>query len=769
MNSRYLRCLSWLAAGCYSVALWAADFVVEDIRLEGLQRISAGTVFSYLPVKVGQHMDDTKSAEAIRALYQTGFFKDVQLQRDGKVLVVVLNERPAIAEINITGNKDMETDALKRALTDVGLKEGRVFNQSLLDKIEQELQRQYFGRGKYGVKIDSKVTPLERNRVAVNIEITEGVAARIKKINIIGNKTFAEGDLLSELTLGTTGWLSTFTKNDQYSKQTLGGDLERLRSYYLDRGYLKFDIKSTQVSITPDKKDMYVTIVIDEGDVYRVNDLKLAGNLVLEPDALFPLIKMKHGEVFSRKAVTSTSEQISKALGNQGYAFANVNSIPEINEATKEVALTFYVDPGKRVYVRRVNLTGNTKTRDEVLRRELRQMEMSWFSTSQVQESRERLQRLGYFEQVAIETPAVPGSADQVDVNVKVKEKPSGNLMAGIGYSQSQGIILNTSVSQENFLGTGKKVEVAFDTSEANTLYRFAYTNPYYTLDGVSRGFTLSYRETDFSKYQGIDYYTDSGQAYLNWGLPTGEHHRLNFGLGYEYTKFTAGDSTMAQAFEKAYGDTFNDYRLVSSWVYDTRDRAMYPNRGMTDKLTLKWSTPVSDLEFYKVTADHTQFFPISDRWVFRAHGNVGWGDGMGDTDAVPFFENFYSGGPRTVRGFKENTLGPREIAGKQDPTGGNLRLGANLELLYKPDIGDFGDTIRFSFFIDAGNTWAVYSNLPSAPNYGFDIAETRYSAGIGASWMSPLGPLTVSFAYPLNDEPWDDVQYFQFSFGQTF
>ncbi|MGD9163193.1 MAG: outer membrane protein assembly factor BamA, partial [Chromatiales bacterium] len=449
------------------IASQARAFVVEDIRVEGLQRISAGTVFNYLPVKSGDEVNADNSAQIIRTLFKTGFFKDVRLEQDGNVLVVFVRERPAIAEINISGNKDLETEALLEALKDTGLAEGQVFKRALLERVEQELNRQYFSRGKYGVMIKSTVTPLERNRVGIDIEISEGLTARIKRINLIGNHTFDDEELLDEFQLGIPAWYAVFSSKDKYSKQALSGDLETLRSYYLDRGYIDFKIESTQVSITPDKKDIYITVVVSEGEIFTLSDIKLAGDLEIPQEDLFPLIHLKRGEVFSRKKLTASADRLNSKYSDAGYAFANVNSIPDIDRENRTVGITFFVDPGKRVYVRYVNFDGNAATRDEVMRREMRQMESAWFSGEKTRLSRERLQRLGYFSDVNVETPAVPGSTDLVDVNVSVTEAASGSLSAGIGYSQTQGVILNASITQDNFLGSGKRVSAGFDTSDA--------------------------------------------------------------------------------------------------------------------------------------------------------------------------------------------------------------------------------------------------------------------------------------------------------------
>ncbi|MCG6897825.1 MAG: outer membrane protein assembly factor BamA [Thiocapsa sp.] len=763
---RQLLLLSLLLA--LHTPLMAEVFQISDIRVEGLQRIAPGTVFNYLPVQVGDTVGDGVTGGIIRSLYQTGFFDDVRVEREGDVLVLWVRERPAIAQIDIAGNRDIDTKVLTSALADIGLKEGRVFDRSVLDRIEQELERQYFARGKYGVLIQSTVSPLERNRVAVRIEITEGLTARIKQITIIGSKAFPEKELLKQFELGPTRWSSFYSKNDRYSKQKLAGDLESLRSFYLDRGFIKFDILSTQVSISPNKKDIYVTVVIAEGEPFRISDIKLAGEPSIPSAELFPLIYLKRGEYFSRRATTESAERISNLLGDRGYAFANVNTIPEIDEEAREVAVTFFVDPGQRVYVRRVNMKGNTRTRDEVLRREMRQLESAWFSADLVRKSRERLQRLGYFEDVSIETPAVPGSTDQVDVDVTVTEKPAGNLSAGVGFSQSQGILLNASVTQNNFLGTGKRVSLGLNTSRATQLYQFAYTNPFYTVDGISRGFNVSYRETDFDELIGADYTTDVGVLGINFGLPISETSRAGLGLRYQYTNFTPGFSQLAQEFVEDNGDVFNDFILSASYTNDSRDTAIFPTRGGLRTLRADLAVPGSDLQYYKLIYQDQIYVPLTSRFVVSLSGDVGYGEGYGDTDELPFFENYYAGGPRTVRGFVANSLGPRETD-TNDPVGGNLRLVGSVELFAPAPVGgDFEKTLRLGAFLDFGNVWQTNDSDLVSPT-GFDLGDLRYSAGLSATWLSPVGALSISLAFPLNEEDGDDTQAFQFGIGQTF
>ncbi|MCU0766191.1 MAG: outer membrane protein assembly factor BamA [Gammaproteobacteria bacterium] len=738
----------------------AEMFVVRDIRVDGLQRIAAGTVFSYLPVKVGERMDSAQTPEIVRSLYRTGFFKDVRLEREGDVLVITVEERPAIAEINISGNKAIDTKDLKQGLKDVGLAEGRTFNKPVLDKIEAELRRQYFNQGKYGVKIESTVTPLERNRVAIGIDIVEGETATIKKINIVGNKAFKESELLGEFKQTTGGWLSFLTKDDQYSKQKLSGDLETLRSFYLDRGYLNFRIDSTQVTITPDKQDIYITVNLTEGDLYRIADVKLAGDLVVAPEELFPLIQLTRGEPFSRKRVVESAERVTRKLGDQGYAFANVNPSPQVDEEKKTVELTYFVDPGKRVYVRRITFKGNAKTRDEVLRREFRQMESAWFSGEQVKRSRERLQRLGFFETVTIETPAVAGSADEIDVEATVKERSAGTLTAGVGYSQSQGVLFNASVVQDNFMGTGKRVALAFNNSQVNTIYALTYVNPYFTPEGISRGFSLRYRSTDFNELNTTSQYlTDVAAAGVNFGIPINETDRINFALDVTNTKVKLGSGASLQLidFVRQYGDEYLDFPVAVTWSRDSRDRAIFPTSGAIQRFVSEITLPGSDLEYWKAGYSHRRYFPLSKTFTLSLNIDLGYGDGYGDTTELPFFSHYYAGGYGTVRGYKLYSLGPKDSTGKA--YGGNIKTVANAELLFPMPGKAFSDTVRLATFVDAGNVF-----LDS-----FDAGELRYSAGVGATWMSPVGVLTISAAKALNEQDGDETEIFQFQLGQSF
>ena len=757
---RRLKQLILGMALCSSAHAFEA-FEVQDIRIEGLQRIAPGTVFNYLPVKVGDSFTALESERAIRTLFKSGYFKNISLERDGTVLVVKVVERPAISSIKIQGNEDIETEPLLDSLKDVGLAEGSVFNRSLLEKVEQELERQYFTRGKYGVKIQTTVTPLERNRVGILIDVSEGVVARIRQINVVGNEVFDDETLLDQFEQGKTGFLSFYTKNDQYAKQKLAADLETLRSYYQDRGYINFNIESTQVSITPDKKDIYITISISEGEQYRVSEVRLSGELVVPAEQLFPEFRINAGDVFSRKRVTETVTRISDKLGNRGYAFANVNTVPDVNEETREVALTFFVDPGKRVYVRRINFAGNAKTRDEVLRQEMRQLEGGWFSAQKVERSRTRLQRLGYFEEVNVETPAVPGTADQVDVNFSVTEQPSGSISVGVGFSQTSGVLLNGSISQDNFLGTGRQVSAALNTSSVNRVYSFSYTNPYYTIDGVSRGFGAFYRETDADEANIAAYSTDTYGANVTYGFPISEFNSFRFGFDADSLKLKVSDfaSTEIRDFVDEHGDSFKSVGMSASFAHDTRNRRIFPSKGGLQRIGAESKIPGSQLEFYKITTSAEHYVPLTRLFVLASKLDLGYGDGFGEYSSLPFFENFYAGGVRSVRGFEDNSLGPRDSDG--DPLGGSFKTVGKLEIVFPPPFLTDSNSVRLSTFFDIGNVFA------GADDFSSD--ELRMSVGLAGTWLSPIGPLAVSFALPLNDKSGDDVQEFQFSLGAGF
>lgn len=737
------------------------SFVVKDIRVEGLQRISAGTVFNYLPIKVGDTLTEKRSQEAIRALFKTGFFKDVRLERDDRVLVVQVIERPSIASIRITGTRELSENDLKKGLKEIGLAEGRVFNKSLLDRMEQELRAQYFSRGYYAVVIRPTVTPLERNRVDIQIDVGEGRPALIRDINFVGNTVFPDNELLDVFELGPAPWWAIFSSRDKYSKQKLAGDIERLRNLYQDQGYLEFSIDSTQVTITPDKERIYVTINITEGKMYRVSGFKLAGKFPVPEAEIKALVALSEGTVFSRKAVTETTKKITDRLANDGYAFANVNAIPEVNKEKSEVFFTFFVDPGKRVYIRRINFAGNVATRDEVLRREMRQLEGAWYAADKIQRSRARLQRLGFFDDVNIETPAVSGSSDQVDVNIAVKERPSGNLMFGIGYSSSDGVVFNASVRETNLFGTGKELSASFDNSRSVTNFNIRYVNPYSTPDGVSRGFNIFSSALDAAEAGTAAYNTKTVGAGLFYGIPLSEDHRLNVGADVERIKIETSSSSaqIAQDFVADHGADNTLIKTTLGWSYDTLDSPITPSIGSLQRLSGEAAVPGSDLEYYKVTYLAGSYWALSSSVSFKLKGELGYGAGYGNTDELPFFKHFYAGGSGTVRGYKTSSLGPRDSLSPNGPIGGNRRILVNSELLFPMPGTSKGDkSMRLSLFVDGG---MVYG-----PQDRFDLGELRYATGLAFNWFSPVGPLSFSLATPLNKKPGDETESFQFTLG---
>jgi len=740
------------------------EFVIEDIRVEGLQRITPGTVFNYLPMKVGDTYDDQLSAEAVRALFKTGFFKDVRLERDGGILVIILEERPSIASITLSGNEDIRSEDLIDSLRQIGFAEGRAFDRSQLEKLEQELRRQYNSLGKYAVKLESTVTELDNNRVAVAIDVSEGVVAKIRKINIVGNTVFKEKKLLKLFKSTTPTLFSFFTKDDQYSRQKLTADIESLRSHYLNNGYINFNVDSSQVSITPDKKGIYITINITEGELFTVSEVKLTGKLILPEDDIFDLISIRSGDIFARRQLTSSSDAISTLLGNDGYAFSNVNAIPEINDEDKTVAITFFVDPGKRAYVRRIHFSGNTRTRDEILRREMRQQEGSWFATGKVDRGRIRLQRLGFFAEVNVETPAVAGTTDQVDVYYTVEERPSGNLSLGLGFSQTGGLVFQTSVTQDNFLGSGKRISFSFNNSEINRRFGFSYTNPYYTDDGVSRSLSAFYQETDSFDANITVFDNTIWGGTVGFSIPITEYNTFHTQLGYENTDISVGIGSAQEVvdFITENGDQYNILRWSNSLSFDTRNRTVLPDKGALHRITAEIALPSlgDSLEYYKISYKIQWYTPIFEDYTFSLKGNIGYGDSYGDTKGgLPFFENFYAGGPKSVRGYEENTLGPEDSLGR--PLGGNLRLVGSAEVILPVPFFKDVKSVRIAGFFDAGN---VYGN-----DEDFDASELRYSVGLSGIWVSPFGLVSASIAQPIADQAGDDIQNFQFTFGTSF
>ncbi|WP_417660187.1 outer membrane protein assembly factor BamA [Pseudomonas sp.] len=779
----------------------AESFTISDIRVNGLQRVSAGSVFGALPLNVGGEADDRSLVEATRDLFKTGFFQDIQLGRDGNVLVITVVERPSISSIEIEGNKAITTEDLLKGLNQSGLEEGEIFQRATLEGVRNELQRQYVSQGRYSAEIETEVIPQPRNRVALKVNINEGEVASIQHINVVGNSVFPDEDLQSLFELKTTNWLSFFKNDDKYAREKLSGDLERLRSYYLDRGYINMDIASTQVSITPDKKHVYITVNIDEGEKYKIRDVRLSGDLKVPEEEVRKLLLVKEGQVFSRKVMTTTSELITRRLGNEGYTFANVNGVPEPHDDDHTVSVMFVVDPGKRAYVNRINFRGNTKTEDEVLRREMRQMEGGWASTYLIDQSKTRLERLGFFKEVNVETPAVPGTDDQIDVNYSVEEQASGSITASVGFAQNAGLILGGSITQNNFLGSGNKVSLGLTRSEYQSRYNFGFVNPYWTPDGVSLGYNLFFRETDYDELDTdvASYSVDSYGAGMSIGYPISETSRLTYGLTVQQDDIDTGIYTVDEIYDflEEEGDSYLNFKASIGWSESTLNRGVLANRGHSQSLVLETTIPGSDLSFYKLDYRGQIFTPLTDNYTMRFHTQLGYGDSYGSTSELPFYEHYYAGGFNSVRGFEDSSLGPRStpsvvrndqgeiVYGVQDangrytdpdqdplPFGGNVLVQGGAELLFPLPFVKDQRSLRTSLFWDVGNVFDT--NCSSAQKAESDSCEISLgnmasSVGVGLTWITALGPLSFSLAMPVKEPDDADTQVFQFSLGQTF
>lgn len=791
MSNRYapLSLLALLLAGPTQAQSFE-PFVISDIRVDGLQRISAGTVFTYLPLEMGDRVGRGEAADAIRALFRTGFFSDVKLDRQGDgILVVTVTERPAINSITLSGNKDIKTEELMKGLSGIGLSEGETFNQLQLDKVTQELTRQYNNRGKYNVSISPTVSQLDRNRVDIKIDVKEGRAAKIKHLNLVGNSTFSSDDILAEWESGTSNWLSWYRQDDQYSREKLSGDLEKLTSFYLDRGYVDFNIESSQVSISPDRRDMYITASVAEGEVYTVDDVKVSGDTIIPVEEMEKLVFISEGQTFSRRLLEFTSDAMTNTLSNIGYAFASVNPVPTIDRENRKVSINFVVDPGKRVNVRRIVFKGNTRTSDEVLRREMRQFEGMWFSQAAIDRSKIRLQRLGFFDDVTIDTPQVPGSEDQVDVEISVTERTSGSFQFGLGYSQYSGVITTVSVQQSNFFGTGNQIGVTVQNNTFVKRMDFSYFDPYFTEDGVSVGYNMSYRELDQGDANLANFSSDSGSFRAIFGLPITETDTVGLSFGIDSNSITPFEGFTPQvivdyinALERR---TFNSWRSELSWARNTTNAFFNPTRGTFQRVAAEVTLPGSTVEYYKLSYEFNRYWPLSRHLVLLTRADIGYGDSYGKrkerlldivdaegnpgqrlivADGLPFFENFYAGGERSVRGFETNTLGPVGFGTfaptTRQPLGGSLKTAGSFEFIF-PTLLD-SNAARVSAFVDYGN---VFDGTKS-----FSASEMRASAGIALQWQAPIGPITISWAQPLKyDREIDRVEKLQFTFGTLF
>ena len=787
------------------------SFVVGDIRVEGLQRISEGTVFNYLPVNIGDHLDEQRIAEAMRALYATGFFRDVELRRDGNTLLVVVIERPSIAKFEIKGNKDIKTEDLQKSLRNVGLAQGKTFDRSVLDEVKQYLTDQYFSRGKYAVRVDTKVTDLPGNKVDVVVDIKEGKRAKIEMINLVGNTRFKEKDVLETFELKTPNWLSWYKQDDRYSRESLTGDLEKLRSYYMDRGYANFQIESTQVTIAPEKDDMYITINVNEGDVFRVSDIKIAGTMVVPEPQLRKLLQIHPGDIFSRKAVTSSQELMSYRLGADGYAFSKIDPVPTPDNEKKTVSLTFFVEPGNRVYVRHINFNNTTAINDETLRREMRQLEGGWLSNSAIERSKERLQRLPYVEKVEFETKPVPGSADLVDVDYNIKEGLPGQFGGGIGYSEAQKFSINGNFVHSNFMGTGDRIALEVNAGRYAKSYTFAHTDPYTTIDGVARTTSLTYRDVTQFVAAASKFSTKQITGAINWSYPVTEYQYVSVGTsanknelvvsqgysaqqsidwvrnnGNTFTRYlddTNGDGIINSLDNPytVYGTDFYTYELTAGWSLDTRNRALFADRGLHLTVSGRYALPLSEVRYYAANMQFLQYIPVWRKWLLSYNAQVDYAAALGKTTFLPPYLNYFAGGPDSVRGFRESTLGPRDNIGIGNPFGGNFRIVSRLELLF-PVPEKWKSAARVSWFYDMGNVFYTGNKVPflgqddiTPVNYHFSYDNLKRSTGIAVQWLAPLGLFRFSYGIPLNANPGntvtfgDETERFQFSIGQAF
>lgn len=773
--------LTKVAAGVLSALMCAEGawaFVISDIRVEGIQRTEPGIVFSHLPFRVGDDYTPEKGTRAIRMLYRSGLFKDVNLTQDGSTVVVSLVERPAVATITTHGIKVFDKAAVEKSLRDVGLAEGRIFDQSTLERADQELRRQYLARGFYGVNVKTTATPLERNRVGITIDVDEGRASSISSIRFVGNKVYDNDDLLDLMQLGTLNWFSWYTKRDLYSREKLAADLETIRSHYLDAGYLDFKFDSVQVSISPNRSDVFLTINMTEGEPYTISGSKLQGDLLGLDDVFTPMLTLKEGSTYNASEANAVAEAIKDKLSTLGYAFSQVTPNPMTNPTDHKVEVVYTVDPGRRAYVRRVNISGNNRTRDEVIRREVRQYEAAWFDSDKVKVSRDRIDRLGFFDSVTAEPVPVQGTRDQVDLDVKVQERATGSVSLGAGYSTSEGIVLSGGFAQNNLFGTGKSLQVDLNTSKSQRTYAVSITEPYVTPTGISRTWDVSDRRVDLNKLDVADVKYETGAAALSFGIPFTEYDRVFLGGRVESTKVSVNDNSPQRY--KTYVEKFgkNPWSVAATigWARDSRDSSLAPNRGVYQRLNGEIGLPGLDIEYYKFTYQYQHYWPVTKNLTLAFNGQVGYGDVYGKTDMFPFFKNFYVGGIGSVRGFESGSLGPTEsdpgnYSSSTNYLGGDRMMNASVELLAPLPGGD--RTLRIFTFLDTGYAWGYkgtrVNGVMQYERQPIDFGDLRVSTGIGIAWISPLGPLKFSIAYPLKKEEGDKTQRFQFQIGTGF
>ena len=757
-----LRLLLLLFAGLlHFTSSWAVEpFVISDIRVEGLQRSDAGTIFAALPFRVGDTYNDEKGSAALRALFATGLYKDVRIEIEDKVVVVIVEERSIIANVDFVGLKEFDKEVLLKSLREVGIGEGLPFDKALADRAEQELKSQYLTRSLYGAEVVTTVTPIERNRVNVTFTVTEGEVAHISEIRIVGNKAFEESTLRGLFDLTTSGWLTFYTKNDRYSRVKLNADLETLKAFYLNRGYLEFAVESTQVTISPNKEDITITVNIREGQPYTVTSVSLEGDFLGREDEFKSLVAIRPGDLFRADAVAATTRAFTDLYGAFGYAFARVDARPEIDRARGQVAIVLFAEPQRRVYVRRIIVAGNDRTRDEVIRREFRQFEAAWYDARRIKLSRDRVDRLGYFSEVNVQTSEVPGAPDQVDVTITVKEKPTGNISVGLGYSSASKVAFNAAIKQDNVLGSGNYLGLEFNTTSYNRVVVLSTVDPYFTIDGISRAFDLYYRTSTPINSQGEYYQIVTAGTSVRFGVPYSDFDTVYYGVGYEQTEINGtlvGMPLNYQIYIEEFGRDSNSVPLTLGWTRDSRDSAVTPNAGSLKRVTGEWSVG-GDLRYLRLNLQYQQYFPIGRQFTYAFNTEIGYGVGL-NGQTYPVFKNFYGGGLGSVRGFEQGSLGPIDVTGAF--IGGTRRFNLNNEL-YVPVPGAGNDrTFRLFGYLDAGNVWGE--------NQAVTFDSLRASAGIGVSWISPLGPLKLSYGVPIKKQPGDRIQKLQFQIGTAF
>jgi len=798
MNSRWRKLRLGAVGFCLLLPLSAlaqGEFVVRDMRVEGLQRIAEGTVFNYLPINVGDRVDSIRIQESIRTLYGQGLFDDIEIRRDGNTLIVVVSERPSIESFEIEGNKDIKTEDLMESLRGVGLAKGRTFDRSVLDNVQSFMREQYYDRGKYGVIVDTSVVERPNNTVRLKIDVVEGDRAKIRQVNIVGNTVFEEKDIRETFELDTANWLSWIRQDDRYSKEALEGDLEILRSFYMDRGYADFRVDSTQVAISPNKKDIFVTVGVHEGELYTVSDIKIVGDMVIPEAQIRALVLARPGSVFNQNMLTQSSKFMEVRFGEQGYANVEIEAVPKLDHETKEAEITFYIDPQSRVYVRRINFNGISEVDDEVLRREMRQMEGSYLSNRLVERSKVRLQRLPYVEAVETNNVPVPGSPDIVDVEFDLEYRMPGQFSGGIGYSESQKFMLNGSIVHTNFLGSGNRVALEAVSGRYQKLYSLSHTDPYRSMDGIRRTMSVNYRDVTQFTSAASDFSTTSAGASIDYGYPLTEYQSLSYGLSFQHSELLASANSTAQAQEWVEqngnpfqteagagfivnGTAFDTYEFILGWTFDSRNRALFANRGTRQQVVLSATVPGSDIEFFTARYNFTKYMPLfRSKWVLKLNSELALSQALGDTTAAPPYKQYYGGGPKSVRGYRESYLGPRDSFGR--PYGGNVLVAGQVELIL-PLPAKFASQARASIFYDIGNVFNTgevdFTDKLGAPiEYKPDFDELRASVGIGVQWLSPMGLFRFSYAYPLNEYVGNDRYYgdelerFQFSIGQAF